>query len=186
MVNYGTKINVWCGNCHKKAVQLDCVSETGHHDDWSSSSFMMLGHHKCGILSILKTISDGKPYSDLSKEWTPNLTCLLKSICFKCQCHHPLDIMALVFPLGHDFVVSPETYLVGMFSGHFRDCFHCFNFSLFYFTAEKPGYCPQVPPDQVGSCAEECPHDFNCTGDQKCCSNGCGHTCQDPGNPFEN
>lgn len=46
---------------------------------------------------------------------------------------------------------------------------------------EKPGYCPTVPSDQVGSCTEECPHDFNCTGSQKCCSNGCGHTCQDPG-----
>ena len=31
----------------------------------------------------------------------------------------------------------------------------------------------------VGLCAEMCEHDGNCSANQKCCSNGCGHTCVD-------
>ena len=29
-----------------------------------------------------------------------------------------------------------------------------------------------------GSCVELCSSDANCTTDEKCCSNGCGHSCQ--------
>ncbi|XP_060551671.1 uncharacterized protein DDB_G0274171-like [Ruditapes philippinarum] len=44
---------------------------------------------------------------------------------------------------------------------------------------EKPGVCQK--PEGFGACVELCSDDHDCTGDQKCCSNGCGHTCQDPG-----
>ncbi|XP_060600709.1 kielin/chordin-like protein [Ruditapes philippinarum] len=44
---------------------------------------------------------------------------------------------------------------------------------------EKPGVC--IKPEGFGACVELCSGDHDCTGDQKCCSNGCGHTCQDPG-----
>ncbi len=40
--------------------------------------------------------------------------------------------------------------------------------------------CPQIPPDTVGICVEECSNDSDCDGDQMCCSNGCGHTCMSP------
>ncbi|XP_060133487.1 perlwapin-like [Zootoca vivipara] len=42
----------------------------------------------------------------------------------------------------------------------------------------KPGYCP--PPKDSGLCVEKCRGDDSCLGDEKCCSNGCGHTCQSP------
>ena len=44
----------------------------------------------------------------------------------------------------------------------------------------KPGVCPPLDPGQVGTCISECSGDSACTGNQKCCSNGCGQTCIDP------
>ncbi|XP_075929276.1 uncharacterized protein LOC116950820 isoform X2 [Petromyzon marinus] len=44
----------------------------------------------------------------------------------------------------------------------------------------KPGSCPTLPPDTVGTCDEACTDDDSCPGEQKCCSNGCGHSCVDP------
>ncbi|GLG98106.1 Uncharacterized protein GBIM_04728, partial [Gryllus bimaculatus] len=46
--------------------------------------------------------------------------------------------------------------------------------------AQKPGRCPPVRPGQVGVCAELCTGDNSCSGNSKCCSNGCGHSCQRP------
>ncbi|XP_033735426.1 papilin-like isoform X3 [Pecten maximus] len=43
----------------------------------------------------------------------------------------------------------------------------------------KPGSCPIVPLGRMGVCVEQCRSDYECLSDQKCCSNGCGHTCQD-------
>ncbi|XP_072031928.1 uncharacterized protein [Amphiura filiformis] len=43
---------------------------------------------------------------------------------------------------------------------------------------EKNGYCPAVTLDQVGICVNECSRDYDCTGTEKCCKNGCGFTCQ--------
>ena len=42
----------------------------------------------------------------------------------------------------------------------------------------KPGFCPAPG---IGICVELCGGDQTCPGDQKCCSNGCGHACMDPG-----
>ncbi|CAC5425943.1 unnamed protein product [Mytilus coruscus] len=42
----------------------------------------------------------------------------------------------------------------------------------------KPGNCPTLTG--VGICLQNCSSDSHCTGDQKCCSNGCGHVCMDP------
>uniref|UniRef100_UPI00398F0646 WAP four-disulfide core domain protein 3 isoform X1 n=1 Tax=Pristiophorus japonicus TaxID=55135 RepID=UPI00398F0646 len=41
----------------------------------------------------------------------------------------------------------------------------------------KPGMCPKTP---IGVCAELCTADRDCPGDEKCCSNGCGHECTSP------
>ena len=46
--------------------------------------------------------------------------------------------------------------------------------------APRPGECPAVPEGQMATCAEECTNDHSCTGNSKCCSNGCGHVCMDP------
>ncbi|XP_061194365.1 uncharacterized protein LOC133202544 [Saccostrea echinata] len=52
--------------------------------------------------------------------------------------------------------------------------------NYFLFRGEmKDGECPAVARNATGICAEECQMDSNCTGTQKCCFNGCGHTCQD-------
>ncbi len=47
-------------------------------------------------------------------------------------------------------------------------------------TLEKPGECPTLPPGAIGICIELCASDADCPDDDKCCSNGCGHVCDDP------
>ena len=49
------------------------------------------------------------------------------------------------------------------------------------YSTVKPGRCPTISPDTGGICVENCSSDADCDGDLKCCSNGCGHTCQEPG-----
>ncbi|XP_070712054.1 anosmin-1a [Pempheris klunzingeri] len=48
--------------------------------------------------------------------------------------------------------------------------------------AVKQGSCP--PPERASgfaaACVESCDHDRECSAQRKCCSNGCGHTCQSP------
>ncbi|XP_046573231.1 neurogenic locus notch homolog protein 2-like [Haliotis rubra] len=44
---------------------------------------------------------------------------------------------------------------------------------------DKDGSCPSTE-GVVGTCVERCSTDSSCPGSQKCCSNGCGHTCQNP------
>jgi len=43
----------------------------------------------------------------------------------------------------------------------------------------KQGKCPSTK-GMVGAAYEECSDDNGCPGEQKCCSNGGGHTCMDP------
>ncbi|KAF0306937.1 WAP four-disulfide core domain protein 18 [Amphibalanus amphitrite] len=44
----------------------------------------------------------------------------------------------------------------------------------------KPGFCPKIVRGYMGVCLEECSSDYDCADDSKCCSTGCGHTCQAP------
>ncbi|XP_036051174.1 WAP four-disulfide core domain protein 18-like [Onychomys torridus] len=44
----------------------------------------------------------------------------------------------------------------------------------------KPGACPLLPPNTVGTCDKKCSGDKSCPGEMKCCSNGCGHVCMRP------
>ncbi|KAA8579665.1 hypothetical protein FQN60_006758 [Etheostoma spectabile] len=48
--------------------------------------------------------------------------------------------------------------------------------------AVKQGSCP--PPERASgfaaACVESCDDDRECSNQKKCCSNGCGHTCQSP------
>ena len=53
-----------------------------------------------------------------------------------------------------------------------------FNVCLFICIVENhPGTCPVVRG--AGICVEMCSSDSDCTQQQKCCSNGCGHVCMD-------
>ncbi|KAH3720805.1 kielin/chordin-like protein isoform X2 [Dreissena polymorpha] len=45
---------------------------------------------------------------------------------------------------------------------------------------DKPGVCPRRT---IGSCVDLCFWDYDCPGEQKCCSNGCGHVCSIPQDP---
>ncbi|XP_078344304.1 waprin-Phi2-like [Oculina patagonica] len=45
---------------------------------------------------------------------------------------------------------------------------------------EKPGQCPKPG---IGTCVEGCSGDGDCNGEDKCCFNGCGHTCMKPVKP---
>nr|XP_046238246.1 anosmin-1a [Scatophagus argus] len=53
--------------------------------------------------------------------------------------------------------------------------------------AVKQGSCP--PPERAtgfaAACVESCDHDRECSSQKKCCSNGCGHTCQSPKDLFK-
>nr|XP_040126458.1 WAP four-disulfide core domain protein 18-like [Ictidomys tridecemlineatus] len=40
------------------------------------------------------------------------------------------------------------------------------------------GECPELPEGTYATCAEMCSGDDSCPMGMKCCSNGCGHTCQ--------
>ena len=48
----------------------------------------------------------------------------------------------------------------------------------------KQGSCPAVTG--TGTCAQQCTpsDDRTCSGTAKCCYNGCGYTCMEPGNLF--
>ncbi|XP_062868926.1 anosmin-1b isoform X2 [Trichomycterus rosablanca] len=52
---------------------------------------------------------------------------------------------------------------------------------------QKQGDCP--PPQKAtgfaAACVEGCSADRECSGSKKCCSNGCGHTCQAPANLYK-
>uniref|UniRef100_A0A8D0X0N8 WAP domain-containing protein n=1 Tax=Sus scrofa TaxID=9823 RepID=A0A8D0X0N8_PIG len=43
---------------------------------------------------------------------------------------------------------------------------------------QRPGKCPVLPKGTIGLCAEFCSGDDSCPSGQKCCSHGCGHSCQ--------
>ena len=45
----------------------------------------------------------------------------------------------------------------------------------------KEGMCSVPARNSSATCVETCQMDSNCTGTQKCCFNGCGHTCQEAG-----
>nr|XP_021497142.1 WAP four-disulfide core domain protein 18-like [Meriones unguiculatus] len=47
-------------------------------------------------------------------------------------------------------------------------------------TTQKPGACPELPPNIFGICVERCSGDDSCPEEMKCCSNGCGHVCKSP------
>lgn len=40
--------------------------------------------------------------------------------------------------------------------------------------------CPALRADVAGVCVKTCDSDTDCTGFNKCCYNGCGHTCRQP------
>ena len=48
----------------------------------------------------------------------------------------------------------------------------------FHYIAPKAGYCPALTSDSgLGTCDQDCSGDFDCEGNAKCCSNGCGTVC---------
>lgn len=53
--------------------------------------------------------------------------------------------------------------------------------------SHKQGDCPspQRASGFAAACVESCSVDKECSGTKKCCSNGCGHTCQAPANLFK-
>ncbi|XP_067370311.1 anosmin-1b isoform X2 [Channa argus] len=53
--------------------------------------------------------------------------------------------------------------------------------------SSRQGDCP--PPQRAtgfaAACVESCASDLHCPSPKKCCSNGCGHTCQAPSNQYK-
>ena len=75
-----------------------------------------------------------------------------------CRCHYPTPPPKIGLP---DIPLSDWLHLIVLFS------------------IDKPGGC-EVPKG-VGTCVSDCSSDDDCTGELKCCFNGCGQTCQTPG-----
>ena len=48
---------------------------------------------------------------------------------------------------------------------------------LFPIAVIHEGECPFIESGDVGVCVDTCSHDGDCQESQKCCSNGCGHSC---------
>ena len=50
---------------------------------------------------------------------------------------------------------------------------------------KKDGVCPKLSRDQCSDRSDECGSDSDCSGDKKCCYNGCAYSClkavKDPG-----
>lgn len=72
----------------------------------------------------------------------------------------------------------------GWRNGHHRHAgpFHSivlFFLFFFYSAAVHPGQCPvgKLSEGISGACVESCSNDNDCSAEEKCCSNGCGHTC---------
>ncbi|MBN3311291.1 anosmin-1b [Amia ocellicauda] len=67
-----------------------------------------------------------------------------------------------------------------------HECVTSYEF-LMSIQAQKQGDCP--PPQKASgfaaACVEGCSEDRECSGHRKCCSNGCGHTCQSPASQFK-
>ncbi|CAB0007080.1 unnamed protein product, partial [Nesidiocoris tenuis] len=40
----------------------------------------------------------------------------------------------------------------------------------------KPGQCPELP-DSETNCESDCENDYDCSGESKCCYNGCATIC---------
>ncbi|XP_052274001.1 WAP four-disulfide core domain protein 3-like isoform X2 [Dreissena polymorpha] len=49
---------------------------------------------------------------------------------------------------------------------------------------DKPGTCPKYPPGNFLPCVTLCDSDFDCPGQEKCCSTGCGRSCSVPDGSF--
>ncbi|KAI3368580.1 hypothetical protein L3Q82_025581 [Scortum barcoo] len=58
---------------------------------------------------------------------------------------------------------------------------------LVFLRSSRQGDCP--PPQRAtgfaAACVESCSSDQHCPSQRKCCSNGCGHTCQAPANLYK-
>ena len=48
--------------------------------------------------------------------------------------------------------------------------------AFFPFAVVHDGECPDTT-GSFGICVESCDRDSNCSLTEKCCSNGCGHSC---------
>ncbi|XP_071805737.1 uncharacterized protein [Asterias amurensis] len=68
-------------------------------------------------------------------------------------------------------------------SGDLKCCSNSCGHQCIEAVQERPvihaGDCPLIDDGVFGVCSESCNHDGNCTETQKCCSNGCGHSCME-------
>jgi len=78
-------------------------------------------------------------------------------------------------------VVRPTVYNQSVTTCQLHTGF-CKNAEWLHLTVgvDKPGQCPRPRPGTGGICVNLCSCDDDCKRDLKCCSNGCGHTCQKP------
>ncbi|XP_045168888.2 papilin-like [Mercenaria mercenaria] len=138
--------------------------------------------HTCQIpLPDCSTVSCVKPDCDVSH--TPFRKCcpVCGPDCSLVRCARPVCEHGVYKPKGECCdVCKPDCSLVrcarpvcehGVYKPEGECCDVC--------KPEKPGKCPDSK-GMFGICAAMCSGDHTCPENQKCCSNGCGHTCQDP------
>ncbi|KAK3562441.1 hypothetical protein QTP86_034077 [Hemibagrus guttatus] len=86
--------------------------------------------------------------------------------------------------------LSPSPYLCFFIPGFHKKKHHeCVTSAEFLqsLQTQKQGDCPspQRASGFAAACVESCSADRECSGSKKCCSNGCGHTCQAPANLYK-
>ncbi|XP_078584280.1 uncharacterized protein LOC144866630 [Branchiostoma floridae x Branchiostoma japonicum] len=128
-----------------------------------------------------------EPYCPSGYPFLPNYYCGRGGVrCppgYYCEIE-PTDRWAVCCPTGDPYCPSGDPFLPNYYCG--RGGQRC---PPGYYCEIEPtdrwavccrteGQCPDVT-GQVGICVEECSSDFDCPEEQICCSNGCGHTCQD-------
>jgi hypothetical protein len=126
----------------------------------------------CTYGSILEAQCLARCYTltHVSREESYRETCLNSTNCLSC-----------VLPCSADYKTLSLCKSKCLFAENTTLCHNTCEF-LKYSHNQKRGLCPQ-PEEITGfgkACAETCSNDSQCNGMDKCCYNGCGHTCLQP------
>ncbi|XP_072900101.1 anosmin-1 isoform X1 [Hemitrygon akajei] len=150
----------WAGRKHEESFATDSVSK-------ARCTSRCLSLHITRLSALFKNFQNNG-----SLNWCQN-----HKQCSKClePCKESWDIQETHCQSKCEFLFPKKHY----------ECLTSCEF-LKSIQSAKQGDCP-APEKASGfaaACVESCEADNECSGLKKCCSNGCGHTCQIPRNLF--
>ncbi|XP_058510025.1 anosmin-1a isoform X2 [Solea solea] len=154
---------------HAKLADDDDVDDDGGGETWPESvsrarcASRCLSLHSVAALSTSLQNNGSLSWCQNHKQCAKCLEPCKDSWLMKRNRNNCRDLCERVFPRKHWECVTSCEFLQSVL-------------------AVKQGSCP--PPDRArgfaAACVESCDHDRECSAQRKCCSNGCGHTCQSP------